>query len=55
MRDTIGGYPYQIKKESGKIVLQFFPKSETAQNPNLVRFQLILDNSDLKKIAKLNL
>lgn len=55
MRDTIGGYPYDVKKNSNKIIIQFFPKSETAQNPNLVRFQLILDNADLKKLAKLTI
>lgn len=53
MRDTIGGYPYEVSKESGKTVIKFFPKSKSAKDPNLVRFMLTLDQSDLKKLSKI--
>lgn len=53
MRDTLGSYPYEMKKESGKIVLRFYPKSPDAKNPDSIVFVLPLDESDRKKLAKM--
>jgi hypothetical protein len=53
MRDKIGGYPYESKKENGKTVLRFFPKSPNAKNPDGVVFVLALDVNDKKKISEI--
>ena len=52
MRDKIGGRPYEIKSEGGKKVIQFFPMSENAQNPDLVLFRIHLSKEDVKKLIK---
>ena len=53
MKETLGGYPFEVKKTGNEITLQFFPKSESAKNPDFVRFKLILDKSDLKTLEKI--
>jgi len=53
MRDRLGNYPYEIKKESGKVVFRFYPKSPDAKNPDSIVFVLSLDESDRKKLSKL--
>lgn len=53
MRDKLGEYPYETRKIGGKTVIQFFPRSGNAKNPDLVRFQLSLNNEDIKKLKKI--
>jgi len=52
-RDRLGGVPYELKKEGGKVKLRFYPKSENAQNPDAIVFLLALDNNDRKKLAEI--
>ena len=49
MREKIGSYPYEIKKENGFTVIRFFPKSSTAQNPDSIVFVLRLNKEDSTK------
>jgi len=53
MRDRIGGYPYEVKKEAGKTVLRFYPKSPDAKNPDSIVFVLPLDEDGRKKMLKI--
>ena len=53
MREKLGGVPYEVKKEEGKTVLRFFPKSASAKNPDGIVFMLALDNEDRKKLSKI--
>ena len=53
MRDTIGGRPYDVKKQGSKYVISFYPMSESAKNPDAVLFRLSLTRDELKKLAKL--
>ncbi|MEX0656965.1 MAG: hypothetical protein WD154_05425 [Nitrosopumilaceae archaeon] len=53
MRNKLGGYPYEIKKEEGKTIIKFFPQSPNAKDPNLVRFQLQLSSEDIKNLKKI--
>ena len=53
MRNKLGGYPYEIKKEGNKTVIKFFPQSPNAKDPNLVRFQLQLSSEDIKNLKKI--
>jgi len=53
MRNKLGGYPYEIKKEGGKTVIRFFPQSPKAKDPNLIRFQLQLSEEDIKNLKKI--
>ena len=52
-RDRLGGVPYELKKESGKISIRFFPKSPNAKNPDGIVFMLHLDAEERKKLADL--
>ena len=52
-RDRIGGVPYETRKEDGKTVLRFFPKSESAKNPDGIVFMLALDKDDVTKLKKI--
>jgi len=53
MRDKLGDFPYETKKEGGKTVLRFYPKSSTAKNPNSIVFVLSLNEDDRKKLTKI--
>jgi len=53
MRNKLGGYPYEIKKEEGRTIIKFFPQSPNAKDPNLVRFQLQLSSEDIKNLKKI--
>jgi len=53
MKETFGGYPFEVKKSGKEITLQFFPKSPSAKNPDLIRFKLVLSKSDLKTLGKI--
>ena len=52
MKDTIGDRPYEIKKDGSKYVINFYPQSKNAKNPDAVLFRLTLTKNDLKKLAK---
>ena len=52
MRDTLGGYPYDIKKTSEKVILSFYPKGKDLKHPDVPKFTLTLDKNDLKKLSK---
>ena len=52
-RDTLAGVPYETKKEDGKIVLRFFPKSASAKNPDGIVFMMALDKDDVTKLKKI--
>ena len=53
MRDTIGGRPYEVKKDGSKHVLSFYPQTKNAKNPDAVLFRLTLTKDELKKLAKI--
>jgi len=53
MREKLGGVPYESKKEQGKVVLRFFPKSPSAKNPDGIVFMLALDKEDRQKLSKI--
>jgi len=52
MRDTIGGRPYEVKKNGSKFVISFYPQAKNAKNPDAVLFRLTLTKEELKKFAK---
>lgn len=49
-RDRLGGVPYEVRNEDGKVVFRFFPKSPNAKNPDGIVFALALDDKDQKKL-----
>ena len=53
MRDTIGGRPYEVKRDGSKYTISFYPQSKNAKNPDAVLFRLVLTKDDLKKLAKI--
>ena len=53
MRDTLGGRPYEVKKDGTKHIISFYPQIDNPKNPNAVLFRLTLDKDDLKKLAKI--
>ena len=53
MRDTLGSFPYELKKESGKTVLRFYPKGPNAKNPDSIVFVLSLGEEDRKKLMRI--
>lgn len=53
MRDTIGGRPYDIKKEGSKAIISFYPQTKDAKNPDAVLFRLILTKEEMKKLTKI--
>jgi hypothetical protein len=53
MRDKIGGYPIEVTKDGGKVILKFFHKAENAKHPNAVKMSLTLSREDIKKLSKL--
>jgi len=53
MREKLGEYPFEARKEGGKTILRFFPKSPDAKNPNSIVFVLRLGPEDKKIISKL--
>ena len=53
MRDKIGGYPIEVTKDGGKVILKFFHKAENVKHPNAVKMSLILTREDIKKLSKL--
>jgi len=52
-RDRLGGVPYELKKEGGKVKLRFYPKSENAKNPDGIVFLLSLGKEDKEKLKKI--
>ncbi len=52
-RDRLGGVPYDTAREGGKIKMRFYPKTESAKNPDSIVFTMLLDESDREKILKL--
>ena len=52
MRDTIGGRPYNVKKEGSKVIISFYPQAKNAKNPDAVLFRLTLTKEELKKLTK---
>lgn len=53
MRDRIGGYPYEVEKKEGKIILKFFHGGKKVENPNAVKMTLLLTKEDIKKLSNL--
>lgn len=53
MRDTLGGRPYDVKKDGTKYVISFYPQAANAKNPDAVMFRLSLTKEDLKKLSKI--
>ena len=52
-RDTLGGVPFEVKKERGKVSIRFFPKSPNAINPDGIVFVLHLNADDKKKLNEI--
>lgn len=53
MRDTLGGRPYEVKRDGSKYVVTFYPQAPSAKNPDAVMFRLTLTKEDLKKLSKI--
>ena len=53
MRDSIGGRPYDVKKDGTKYVISFYPQTKNAKNPDAVLFRLALTKEELKKLTKI--
>ena len=53
MRDKIGGYPYETKKEGSNVILTFFHKGEKIMHPNASKIILTLTKEDIKTLSKL--
>ena len=53
MRDKIGGYPIEAKKEGDNVILKFFHKAENVKHPDAVKMTLTLTKADIKKLSKL--
>ena len=53
VRDTLSGFPYEISKEKGMIVIRFYPKSLKAKYPNDSIFVLKLNEKELEKLQKI--
>lgn len=53
MRDTLGGYPFEIQKQADRRVLRIFPKSPAAKYPNDALLVLSLDDSDSMKLLRI--
>jgi len=53
MREKLGGVPYEVREDKERIVLRFFPKGESAKNPDGIVFMLALDMDDRKKLSKI--
>ena len=53
MRDKIGGYPYEAKKEGGKTIIKFFHSGPNVKHPDAVKITLQLTKEDIKKLSKL--
>lgn len=53
MRDSIGGYPIETRKEGNKVILKFFHKAENVKHPDAVKMTLALTRDDIKKLSKL--
>ena len=53
MRDTIGGYPFETKKDGAHTIIRFFPKGENLKHPDTPKFSLKLSKDDIKKLSKL--
>jgi hypothetical protein len=54
MKDKIGGWPYDVKKSGGKIIVHFYPKGDDLKHPDTPKFTLVLDKDDIKKLSKLS-
>lgn len=52
-RETLGGVPFEVRKEGGLTKIRFFPKTEGARNPDKIVFVLSLDNSDKEQLRKI--
>ena len=39
MRETIGGYPFEVSKDGGKVVLKFFHKGDNVKYPKAEKLQ----------------
>jgi len=52
MRERLDGWPYDVKKEEGKIVIRFYPKGEVLKYPDKPKFTLHLSKDELKKLTK---
>lgn len=53
MRDTIGGRPYDVTKSGSKFVINFYPQTKDAKNPDAVLFRLSLTKEELKKLGRI--
>ena len=53
MRDTIGGRPYEVKKDGSKYVISFYPQTKNAKNPDVVLFRLVLTKDEIAKLANI--
>jgi hypothetical protein len=53
MRDKIGDYPYEVRKEGSTVTLRFFPKNPKAKYPDSVVFVLSLDRENRDKLSKI--
>lgn len=53
MRDTIGGRPYEVKKDGSKYIISFYPQTKNAKNPDAVLFRLVLTKDEIAKLANI--
>jgi hypothetical protein len=53
MREKLGNYLYETKKEGSKVVVRFYRSGENLKNPDDVVLTLKLDKEDLKTLKKI--
>lgn len=53
VRELLGGVPYETKRQNGKVILRFYPKSPDAKNPDGIVFMLALNKEDVSKLKKI--
>jgi hypothetical protein len=52
-RATLGGHPYDVAEENGKLILRFFPKSPNEPYPNDEVLKLTLTDEDIEKLRSI--
>lgn len=52
-RDTLGGFPYEVSKKEGELIIRFFPKKPDAKYPNHSVHVLRLDEKDKQKMLRI--
>lgn len=52
-RDRLGGFPYEVSREEGTMIIRFFPKGPSAKYPNDSVLVLRLNEVDKQKMLRI--